>query len=98
MARLYQFLSDCVGELGSTDDNRSINNTAFTASTFKRRFEPHNARLNSPLAWCALVNDQNQFLEIDLGRIRLSCVITWKDLGGSKAFLTTIVTTIKEPG
>ena len=56
------------GELGIVDDNRSINDTAFLASSYKTGFEPYRARLNGFNAWCARVNDQNQYLEIDFGK------------------------------
>ncbi|XP_028414466.1 coadhesin-like [Dendronephthya gigantea] len=55
------------GELGIIDENRSINDTAFLASTYKPGFEAYRARLNGLSAWCASVNDQNQYLEIDFG-------------------------------
>ena len=38
------------------------------SSTSKLGFEPYKARLNGPSAWCSLVNDENQYLEIDLGK------------------------------
>ena len=65
----YVFYSfpEC-GELGTTDENRSINDTAFKGSTFQPGFEPYKARLNGHFAWCALINDQHQYLEIDLGK------------------------------
>ena len=59
------------GELGIIDDNRSINDTAFAASTYKTGFEPSKARLNGFRAWCASTIDQNQYLEIDFGKLRL---------------------------
>ena len=65
------------------------------ASSYKPGFEPHRARLNGFNAWCALVNDQNQFLEIDFGKyaVQLDVLIrVLNERGYYSHFLAQILT------
>lgn len=61
--------SDCDTPLGM--ENKRIDDTQVTASTFHEEFPPHKARLNGPSAWCAGDLGGEVYLQVDLQGLSL---------------------------
>ncbi|CAK8681913.1 unnamed protein product [Clavelina lepadiformis] len=65
----------CFEPVGIADGR--IPNSAFRAWSYYKSYKPQGARLNGDIAWMANANNQNQFLDIDLGReVQLTAIGT----------------------
>ena len=62
--------SDCLLSLGVAD-SQSVPNNRISASSSLPGYPANEARLNSARGWCAAKQDKNQFVQIDLGKVRM---------------------------
>lgn len=63
--------SDCLLSLGVAD-NQSVPDNRISASSSLPGYPANEARLNSARGWCAAKKDKNQFVQIDLGKVRMN--------------------------
>ena len=62
--------SDCLVSLGVTD-SRVISDSRISASSHLAGYPAKEARWHSVKGWCAARKDKNQFVQIDLGQVRM---------------------------
>ncbi|XP_048586568.1 uncharacterized protein LOC5507114 isoform X2 [Nematostella vectensis] len=72
---------DCVDSLGcESHDIRDSQLNASSSLSPSIRYGPQQARLHNTNAWCAAANTADQYLEVDLGKVRmLSSILTQGD-------------------
>ncbi|CAH1775690.1 unnamed protein product [Owenia fusiformis] len=61
---------ECIGEFIVSGDHRRIPDLSLTASSSHSSYPPRNARLGASTCWAAGINDENQWIQADLGEVK----------------------------
>lgn len=78
--------AECADRLGM--ENGDIKDSQITASSYREPGElPKYGRLNNKKYWCAKEKSKNEYLQVDLGRVRKN--IQWNPLLSVSPFKNT---------